>query len=59
MNRAILLSLDGRLIHYDLAGGYSVKAMSAETIAIDLAESLPPPILADRSYGVPADADNG
>lgn len=30
-----------RLIHYDLAGRYSVKAMSRETQAIDLASALP------------------
>jgi hypothetical protein len=35
---------EARLIHYDLAGRYSVKAMSAETLAIDLADALPPPI---------------
>ncbi len=29
-----------RLVHYDLAGRYSVKAVSAETLAIDLAELL-------------------
>jgi hypothetical protein len=30
-----------RLIHYDLAGRYSVKARAAETQAIDLGGSLP------------------
>jgi hypothetical protein len=30
---------EARLIHYDLAGRYGVKAMSAETLAIDLANS--------------------
>ena len=44
-------SSEARLIHYDLAGRYSLKAMSAETLAIDLADSLPPPILADRRNG--------
>lgn len=34
-------SAEARLIHYDLAGRYSVNAMSAETSAIDLADSLP------------------
>jgi len=38
-------SAEARLVHYDLAGRYSLKAMSAETMAIDLADSLPPPIL--------------
>lgn len=37
-----------RLVHYDLAGRYSVNAMSAETAAIDLAESLPQPLYANR-----------
>ena len=36
-----------RLVHYDLAGRYSVNAMSAETSAIDLAASLPRRIGAD------------
>ena len=35
-----------RLVHFDLAGRYSVNAMSAETAAKDLAESLPRPIYA-------------
>lgn len=35
---------EARLIHYDLAGRYSLKAMSAETPAIDLADSSPPAI---------------
>jgi hypothetical protein len=34
---------EARLIHYDLAGRYSLKAVSAETVAIDLADALPPP----------------
>ena len=36
-----------RLVHYDLAGRYSVNAMSAETSAIDLAGSLPQRISAE------------
>ena len=39
---------EARLVHYDLAGRYSLKAMSAETMAIDLADALPPPICANR-----------
>ena len=31
-----------RLVHYDLAGRFSLKAVSAETEAIDFAASLPP-----------------
>ena len=34
-------SSEARLIHYDLAGRYSVKARAAETRAIDLGGSLP------------------
>jgi len=41
-------SSEARLIHYDLAGRYSLKALSAETLAIDLADALPPPIYANR-----------
>ena len=33
-----------RLVHYDLAGRYSVNAMAATTAAMDLAKSLPQPI---------------
>jgi len=35
-----------RLIHFDLAGRYSVNAMSAENSAKDLAESRPRPLYA-------------
>ena len=35
------VSAEARLIHYDLAGRYSVKAVSAETQAIGLGASLP------------------
>jgi hypothetical protein len=45
-------SSEARLVHYDLAGRYSVKASSAETQATDLANSLP------RSIG-PADSKPG
>ena len=34
-------SSEARLVHYDLAGRYSVKANSVETQATDLASSLP------------------
>jgi hypothetical protein len=34
-------SSEARLAHYDLAGRYSVKAMSAETQATDLANAVP------------------
>jgi hypothetical protein len=39
------VSAQARLIHYDLAGRYSLKALSAETQA-DLAATLPPAIYA-------------
>lgn len=48
-----------RLVHYDLAGRYSLKAMSAETLAMDLVDSLPPPILANRRVGTLGCAYNG
>jgi hypothetical protein len=34
-------SSEARLAHYDLAGRYSINAMSSETAGIDLADSLP------------------
>jgi hypothetical protein len=37
---------EARLAHYDLAGRYSVKAASVETAAVNLADSLPPPLYA-------------
>ena len=40
------VSAEARLIHYDLAGRYSLKALSADTQAIDLADALPPAIYA-------------
>lgn len=40
------VSAEARLIHYDLAGRYSLNALSAETQAIDLADVLPPAIYA-------------
>jgi hypothetical protein len=39
---------EARLVHYDLAGRYSLKAMSAETLARDLADILPPAIYSNR-----------
>jgi hypothetical protein len=39
-------SAEARLIHYELAGRYSLKALSVETQAIDLADALPPAICA-------------
>jgi hypothetical protein len=40
---------EARLIHYDLAGRYSVKANAAENRKVDLATSLPPAIYAARA----------
>lgn len=34
-------SSEARLVHYDLAGRYGVKASSTETRATDLASALP------------------
>ncbi len=48
---------EARLIHYDLAGRYSVKAVSAETQAMYLADALPPAIYAARPNVVTRDAD--
>ena len=50
---------EARLVHYDLAARYGLKAMSAETQAIDLADSLPPPILANRMNGTLGCSYNG
>ncbi len=41
-------SSEARLVHYELAGRYSVKANSAETQAIDLASAVPRSILSVR-----------
>ena len=40
-------SSEARLVHYDLAGRYSLKALSVETQASDLADALPRAIHAD------------
>lgn len=45
-------SSQARLVHYDLAGRYSVKATSAETHAIDLASAVP------RSVSPASDAED-
>lgn len=52
-------SSEARLVHYDLAGRYSLKALSAETLAIDLADSVPRPILANRRSGTLRCSNNG
>jgi len=39
---------EARLVHYDLAGRYSLKAMSAGSVTRDLADILPPAIMANR-----------
>jgi hypothetical protein len=41
-------SSEARLVHYELADRYGLKATSAETSAIDLADALPPSIYANR-----------
>ena len=50
---------EARLVHSDLAGRYNLRAMSAGTLAIHLADSLPPPILANRRSGILTCAYNG
>lgn len=45
------VSSEARLIHFDLAGRYSVKALSAETHAIDLRGSLPRTICGGAAGG--------
>ena len=37
---------EARLVHYDLAGRYSLNVLSAERLAIALADASPPPIYA-------------
>lgn len=43
-------SSEARLVHYELAGRYSLKAMSAQTEAMYLADVLPPAIYANRDH---------
>jgi hypothetical protein len=50
---------EARLVHYNLAGRYSLKAMSADLVESILADTLPPPIMANRRIGTLRCADNG
>ena len=51
-------SSEARLVHYDLAGRYSLKASSAETQAADLASALPRAIRpASSGPGTEGDGD--
>jgi hypothetical protein len=50
---------EARLVHYDLAGRYSLKAMSAEFLGSNLADILPPPIMANRKSGTLRCSGNG
>ena len=52
-------SSEARLVHYDLAGRYSLKAMSADFLGSNLADILPPPIMANHKSGTLRCADNG
>jgi hypothetical protein len=52
------VSCEARLVHYDLAGRYSLKAMSAETQAFDLADALPPAIYPNRVKPASRDIDH-
>lgn len=47
---------EAKLIYYDLAGRYGLKALFAQTQAVDLAGSLPPPLYAGRAGSVVPDA---
>ena len=49
---------ESRLIHYDLAGRYGLKAGSAETQANDLADSAPATIHACGASPSADDADD-
>ena len=49
---------EGRLVQYDLAGRYSLNAHLAETLPIDLTDSLPPPIYASCKNAALKDCDN-
>jgi len=49
---------EARLVHYDLAGRYSVKAVLAGARARDLADILPPPIKANGVGAGPKVADD-
>lgn len=51
-------SSEARLVHYELAGRYALKANSAETSAIDLANALPPPIYASVRHTATTDTDD-
>jgi hypothetical protein len=41
------ISSEARLVHYDLAGRYSLTAMSAGSLKRDLTDILPPSIMAN------------
>jgi hypothetical protein len=49
-------SAEARLIHYDLAGRYSLNALASETHAIDLDDALPRPLYASSRQGEGFDA---
>jgi len=49
---------EARLVHYDLAGRYSLNAHSAQTLAIDLADAMPPLIYVSCTNAALKDYDN-
>ena len=51
-------SSEARLAHYDLAGRYSVMAMTAETQATDLANAVPRSVRPARSGSEDEGADD-
>ena len=42
---------EARLVHYELAGRYGLKALSAGILAIDLVAETPPSIHAGKANG--------
>ena len=49
---------ESRLVHYDLAGRYSVRAMSAATVNKDFAAALPSFIGAGRTDRAPVESND-
>jgi hypothetical protein len=49
---------EARLVHYDLAGRYAVKAASVDAQARDLADALHPAMNAHRTKAVYMEADD-
>jgi hypothetical protein len=52
-------SAEARLIHYDLAGRYSLNALSDQTQRTDLAAALPPALRPRGDPKVEGERDDG